>query len=129
MYMHLVKHPKTAVVSCNRVEIILIGTHRGHTDRSRARIVVHMSSVVSTRHAYASAGGASCCTLLQRFSLEDPGYARKRQSPHLFEATPLSVKTRTNLRGVLGPTNDDLQLLGNIVKRGDRMGTSGFRAI
>jgi hypothetical protein len=37
MYMHLVKQPQTAVVRCNRVEIILIGAHRGRTDRPRAR--------------------------------------------------------------------------------------------
>lgn len=59
----------------------------------------------------------------------NPGHRREARNPvtRSFEAALLSRKTTTRVQDVLLSPDGDLQLPRNILKRGDRMGTSTFQ--
>lgn len=67
------------------------------------------------------------CCLRRRFGHTAHTQATKL-SPIIWAAL-LSSRTATRSKGVLGPADGDVQLLRNIVKRGDKMGTSTFRIV
>ena len=70
-----------------------------------------------------SHGVAFCRTYFTRKSSDTTG---KRQIPDLSRGTREN-ETSTSFQDVVIPPDGDLQLLRNIVKRGDKMGTRSFR--
>lgn len=77
---------------------------------------------------------SECCIRLQVGAPTYPEFGiaaenREVASPRSFEPAILSMKTRTSFLDVLIPPDGDLQLPRNILKRGDRMGTSDFRVV
>jgi hypothetical protein len=66
---------------------------------------------------------ARCCKDSHSKLRDTPG----SDSPLTYLRQHLEREDQEQFARRVRPTNDDLQPLGNIVKRGDRMGTSSFR--